>query len=117
MSGWAVAIRMQMAPIRANAFGNPAAETQSSKRHDAGSLQPLRRSVVRVVRSSSHSLGGHAMNPRERVARTTQFQQPDRVTIDLGGMKTPGIAAAAYNPTSVSAWGSKGSPGCRTYVS
>jgi uroporphyrinogen-III decarboxylase len=37
------------------------------------------------------------MNSRERVARTTQFQQPDRVPIDLGGMKASGIAAVAFD--------------------
>lgn len=37
------------------------------------------------------------MNSRERVKRAVQFQQPDRVPIDLGGMKASTIAAAAYD--------------------
>ena len=37
------------------------------------------------------------MNSRERVTRATQFQQPDRVPIDLGGMKASGIAAVAFD--------------------
>ena len=37
------------------------------------------------------------MNSRERVVKTLNFQQPDRVPIDLGGMKASGITVAAYN--------------------
>jgi hypothetical protein len=37
------------------------------------------------------------MNSRERVARTTRFQQPDRAPIDLGGLKASGIAVEAYH--------------------
>lgn len=37
------------------------------------------------------------MNSRERVAKAVQFQQADRVPIDLGGMKATGIAAAAFD--------------------
>jgi hypothetical protein len=40
--------------------------------------------------------GGIAMTSRERVERTVRFQEPDRVPIDLGGMKASGIAAATY---------------------
>ncbi len=37
------------------------------------------------------------MNSRERVRRAIQFERPDRVPIDLGGMKASSIAAAAYD--------------------
>lgn len=37
------------------------------------------------------------MTSRERVLRTLNFQEPDRVPIDLGGMKASGIAAGAYH--------------------
>lgn len=37
------------------------------------------------------------MNSRERVQKTIAFEEPDRVPIDLGGMKASGIAVAAYN--------------------
>ncbi|MEW5814194.1 MAG: hypothetical protein AB1798_02200 [Spirochaetota bacterium] len=36
------------------------------------------------------------MNSRERVHRAVNFQIPDRVPIDLGGMKASGIAVSAY---------------------
>ena len=36
------------------------------------------------------------MTSRERVMRTINFQEPDRVPIDLGGMKASGINACAY---------------------
>ncbi len=36
------------------------------------------------------------MTSRERVQKAVNFQEPDRVPIDLGGMKASGIAAAAY---------------------
>jgi uroporphyrinogen decarboxylase len=36
------------------------------------------------------------MTSRERVEKTVNFQEPDRVPIDLGGMKASGIAVAAY---------------------
>jgi uroporphyrinogen-III decarboxylase len=36
------------------------------------------------------------MTPRERVARAVNHQIPDRVPIDLGGMKASGIAVSAY---------------------
>lgn len=36
------------------------------------------------------------MTPRERVLKTVNFQQPDRVPMDLGGMKASGIASIAY---------------------
>ena len=37
------------------------------------------------------------MSSRERVQRTVNFQQADRVPIDLGGMKASGITVRAYN--------------------
>ena len=37
------------------------------------------------------------MNSRERVEKTVSFQEPDRVPIDLGGMKASGIAVGAYS--------------------
>jgi uroporphyrinogen-III decarboxylase len=37
------------------------------------------------------------MTSRERVLKTVNFQVPDRVPIDLGGMKASGIAAGAYH--------------------
>jgi uroporphyrinogen decarboxylase len=37
------------------------------------------------------------MNSRERVLTTLQHKEPDRVPIDLGGMRSTGITAIAYN--------------------
>jgi hypothetical protein len=37
------------------------------------------------------------MTPRERVLRAANHQVPDRVPIDLGGMKASGIAVSAYD--------------------
>ena len=37
------------------------------------------------------------MNSRERVAATVRFEIPDRVPIDLGGLKASGIAGIAYD--------------------
>jgi uroporphyrinogen decarboxylase len=37
------------------------------------------------------------MNSRERVLATLQHREPDRVPIDLGGMRSTGITAIAYN--------------------
>ena len=37
------------------------------------------------------------MTSRERVLRTVNFQETDRVPIDLGGMKASGITVKAYN--------------------
>lgn len=37
------------------------------------------------------------MTPRERVLKAVNHQVPDRVPIDLGGMKASGIAAIAYH--------------------
>ena len=37
------------------------------------------------------------MTSRERVLRTVNFQETDRVPIDLGGMKATGITVRAYN--------------------
>jgi uroporphyrinogen decarboxylase len=37
------------------------------------------------------------MTSRERVNKAINFQQPDRVPIDLGGMKASGITVGAYN--------------------
>ena len=37
------------------------------------------------------------MTPRERVSRAVNHQVPDRVPIDLGGMKASGIAVTAYD--------------------
>ena len=37
------------------------------------------------------------MTPRERVQKTVNFQQPDRVPMDLGGMKASTIASVAYD--------------------
>jgi len=37
------------------------------------------------------------MTSRERVGKAVNFQVPDRVPIDLGGMKASGIAAGAYH--------------------
>ena len=37
------------------------------------------------------------MTPRERVAKAVGHQVPDRVPIDLGGMKASGIAVSAYD--------------------
>jgi hypothetical protein len=37
------------------------------------------------------------MTSRERVQKAVSFQAPDRVPIDLGGMKASGIAAGAYD--------------------
>ena len=39
-----------------------------------------------------------AMTARERVLRTVNFQETDRVPIDLGAMKATGITVKAYNP-------------------
>ncbi len=36
------------------------------------------------------------MTSRERVQKAVNFQQPDRVPVDLGGMKASSIAASAY---------------------
>lgn len=37
------------------------------------------------------------MTSRQRIEQTVNFQEPDRVPIDLGGMKASGIAVTAYN--------------------
>jgi uroporphyrinogen decarboxylase len=37
------------------------------------------------------------MNSRARVLTTLQHQEPDRVPIDLGGMRSTGVTAIAYN--------------------
>lgn len=37
------------------------------------------------------------MNSRERIAAAVNFQAPDRVPIDLGGLKASGIAGIAYD--------------------
>jgi hypothetical protein len=37
------------------------------------------------------------MTSRERILKAVSFQVPDRVPIDLGGMKASGIAASAYH--------------------
>ena len=37
------------------------------------------------------------MTPRERVTRTINFEEPDRVPIDLGGMRATGINAVVYD--------------------
>lgn len=37
------------------------------------------------------------MTSRERVGKAVNFQVPDRVPIDLGGMKASEIAAGAYH--------------------
>ena len=37
------------------------------------------------------------MNSRERVTTAVNFQQPDRVPIDLGGIRASGIAASLYD--------------------
>ena len=37
------------------------------------------------------------MTSRQRIEQVVNFQKPDRVPIDLGGMKASGIAVAAYN--------------------
>ena len=37
------------------------------------------------------------MTSRERVSQALNFQKPDRVPIDLGGMRASGIAAVAYD--------------------
>ncbi|NOY76347.1 MAG: methyltransferase [Calditrichaeota bacterium] len=37
------------------------------------------------------------MTSRERVLKTLQHEEPDRVPIDLGGMRSTGIMAIAYN--------------------
>ena len=42
-------------------------------------------------------LWGWAVNLRQRVEKTITFQEPDRVPIDLGGMKASGIAVSAYD--------------------
>ena len=36
------------------------------------------------------------MNSRERVRRAINFERPDRVPVDLGGMRASGISAAVY---------------------
>ncbi len=36
------------------------------------------------------------MTPRERVHKAVNFQEPDRVPLDLGGMKASGIASTTY---------------------
>ena len=36
------------------------------------------------------------MKSRERIAKTLRFEEPDRVPVDLGGMKASGIAVEAY---------------------
>ena len=38
-----------------------------------------------------------SMTPRERVSKAVNHQVPDRVPIDLGGMKASGIAVSAYD--------------------
>ena len=37
------------------------------------------------------------MTPRERVTKTINFEEPDRVPIDLGGMRATGINAVVYD--------------------
>ncbi len=37
------------------------------------------------------------MNARERVKKVLEFKQPDRMPIDLGSMRSSGIASIAYN--------------------
>ena len=37
------------------------------------------------------------MTPRERVAKAINFEEPDRVPIDLGGMRASGINAVVYD--------------------
>ena len=37
------------------------------------------------------------MKSRERVLAALNYQQPDRLPIDLGGHRSSGIAAVAYN--------------------
>ena len=36
------------------------------------------------------------MNSRERVLKAVNFEEPDRVPIDLGGMRASGISAVLY---------------------
>ena len=36
------------------------------------------------------------MISRERIAKALNFEKPDRVPIDLGGMRASGISAVAY---------------------
>ena len=47
--------------------------------------------------SSLRSISTAPMTSRERVAKAVNFQVPDRVPIDLGGLKASGIAVAAYD--------------------
>ena len=37
------------------------------------------------------------MNSRERVLKAVSFEKPDRVPIDLGGMRASGINAVVYD--------------------
>ena len=37
------------------------------------------------------------MNSRERVLRAVNHQRPDRIPIDLGGIRASGIAAPVYD--------------------
>lgn len=37
------------------------------------------------------------MTSRERIERTLQFQEPDRVPIDLGALKASGIVVESYH--------------------
>jgi len=41
--------------------------------------------------------GGERMNSRERVLRAVNFQTPDRIPIDLGGIRASGINAVVYD--------------------
>ncbi|MCG2768468.1 MAG: uroporphyrinogen decarboxylase family protein [Chloroflexota bacterium] len=51
------------------------------------------------------------MNSRQRVLTTLRHQEPDRVPIDLGGMRSTGITAIAYNLLKVYL-GMNGQPAC-----
>ena len=37
------------------------------------------------------------MNSRERIAKAVNFEKPDRVPIDLGGIRASGINAVVYD--------------------
>ena len=37
------------------------------------------------------------MNSRERILTTLMHKEPDKIPIDLGGMRSTGLMAIAYN--------------------
>ena len=50
--------------------------------------------------AKSEHKGIDSMKSRERVLKTINFQEADRVPIDLGGLKASGIAVETYDRVS-----------------